>query len=706
MIRLRRAQFTNFRGLRDVEIEFAGSSEPALTVIRAENATGKTSMLYGLTWCLFGEAGLPVTPRRRETYRISPLNWNVEKYGAEIPVTVAVKVTVGDDDHAEDYEIVRAATETVCEDGFDYTQSTVTVYKETNAGSTALPNPTTFLELDLLPPSLKDIFFLDGDEALKDYVESAREDTRKNVRDAVRSLLGLEILEQAQGHLDDVRRQISSAVRKESTGELAGISERVLAIDRSIAQLTDEILDLEQDVKAAEHRYELADRQRTEILANGGQETKTLEAQERTAKLNIKAAETQADELVKRQRALLSSPDLLNVVARDSLIQAAELYEALRREHKIPNTLPELVRQRLQQKVCICGASLEPGTPGHAHLTQELDASARYDDVHKTLTELAAQSSNAIATSAPGDRSWFTQSRDNIVAYFTAQKAITDNQTLAKELETKIRNVSQSGDFDTADARRSQESSNLKEVRSRLVSKQQTLAIQQRDRETLRKQSEALQRKELRFRRRLAEQQAVQDMLGVIAGTINILQDETVERVGTEMNAIFQQLMATTQGELEKTADAVVQEIKLTKACDIVVLGPLGREIVPSNGLSGAQRRALTIAFILALTKISGVAAPLVIDTPLGMTSGTIRRALLENTLVHSKQSVLFLTRDEIKGVEDILDKYSSSNYTLTNTQHAVHAKDPSFAEGRPMEVLVCQCKHDTSCNVCARKED
>jgi DNA sulfur modification protein DndD len=706
MIRLRRAQFSNFRGLRDVEIEFAATSEPALTVIRAENATGKTSMLYGLTWCLFGEAGLPVTPRRRESYRISPLNWDVENDGAEIPVTVSVKVTVGDDEHSQDYEIVRRATETVREGGFDYTQSTVTVFKETNAGSTPLANPNTFLELDLLPPALKDIFFLDGDEALKDYVESARVDTRKNVRDAVRSLLGLEILEQAQGHLDDVRRQISTAVRNESTGELAGLSESLIAIDQSIAQLTDEVADLQQDVKSAEHRYEQADRLRTDILANGGQETKALETQERAAKQNVKAAEAQVDELIKRQRALLSSPDLLNVIARDSLLQAAELYEALRREHKIPNTLPELVRERLQQKVCICGASLEPGTPGHAHLTHELEASTRYDDVHKTLTELASQASTAVTTSAPSDRSWFTQSRDNIRAWLTAQKAIADNQTVAKELETKIRNASQSGDFDIADSRRTQEFSNLQEARTKLAAKENTLTIQQRERETMRKQSEALQRKELRFRRRLAEQQAVKDMLGVIAGTITVLQDETVHRVGTEMNSIFQQLMATTQGELEKTPDAVVQEIQLTKACDIVVLGPLGREIVPSNGLSGAQRRALTIAFILALTKVSGVVAPLVIDTPLGMTSGTIRRALLENTLMNSKQTVLFLTRDEIKGVEDILDKYSSSNYTLTNTQHAVHAKDPSFAEGRPMEIFVCRCRHDTSCNICARKED
>jgi DNA sulfur modification protein DndD len=707
VIRLREAQFKNFRGLRDVQLDFAPSGGPALTVIRAENATGKTSMLYGLTWCLFGELGLPVSPRRRGTYRISPLNWNASSSGAEILVQVAVKVTVGDDDHAQDYEIVRQGTETLLDDGgFTFTQSTVTVYKDTDAGTVTLPNPTTFLELDLLPPALKDIFFLDGDEALKDYVESTREDMRRNVRDAVRSLLGIEVLEAAQGHLDEVRRTIASAVRTESTGELAGVAARIVELESRVAQVTEEIADLTSDVKAAEQRHESADRLRSEILANGGQQTKQLEQQERAAKTAVRVAEQEEEERIKRQRALLSTPDLLAVIARDSLVTASEVYEALRRERKIPNTLPELVRERLRQEVCICGAPLKPGTAGHTHLSEELEASSKYDEAHQLLTELASLASGAISVTEAGDRSWFTQSQDNIRAYLTARKTAEDQRVVAKELETKIRNASQSGDFETADSRRTVEANALRELRTQLSSRENTLAGHLREADTLRKQSEALQRKESRFRKRLAEQQAVKDMLEVIASTISVLQDETVERVGTEMNDIFQQLVAAAApGELTETPEVVVQEVRLTPSCDIVVLGPMGREIVPSNGLSGAQRRALTIAFILALTKISGVTAPLVIDTPLGMTSGTVRRALLENTLRNSQQIVLFLTRDEIKGVEDILERHSKLNYTLTNTQHAIHAVDPSFAKGRPMEVILCNCKYDTSCSICARKE-
>ena len=49
-MKLRRASFKNFRVLRDLEIDFAISDERKLTVIRAENASGKTTMLIALQW--------------------------------------------------------------------------------------------------------------------------------------------------------------------------------------------------------------------------------------------------------------------------------------------------------------------------------------------------------------------------------------------------------------------------------------------------------------------------------------------------------------------------------------------------------------------------------------------------------------------------------------------------------------------------------
>ena len=65
----------------------------------------------------------------------------------------------------------------------------------------------------------------------------------------------------------------------------------------------------------------------------------------------------------------------------------------------------------------------------------------------------------------------------------------------------------------------------------------------------------------------------------------------------------------------------------------------------PDNDLNSASRRALTLAFILALTKVSGVEAPNVIDTPLGTMSGYVKLSVLQTAIRESYQLILFLTR-------------------------------------------------------------
>ena len=50
LMKLIRAEFENFRLLRDLKLSFSTDGKRNLTVIRAENETGKTTILNGLQW--------------------------------------------------------------------------------------------------------------------------------------------------------------------------------------------------------------------------------------------------------------------------------------------------------------------------------------------------------------------------------------------------------------------------------------------------------------------------------------------------------------------------------------------------------------------------------------------------------------------------------------------------------------------------------
>jgi DNA sulfur modification protein DndD len=166
------------------------------------------------------------------------------------------------------------------------------------------------------------------------------------------------------------------------------------------------------------------------------------------------------------------------------------------------------------------------------------------------------------------------------------------------------------------------------------------------------------------------------------------------------MNSIFLEMIGA-----DPEQGAIIRRAEISPEFDIIVYGPNDRTLNPDRDLNGASRRALTLAFILALTKVSEVEAPNVIDTPLGMTSGYVKRSILRTAVRESAQLVLFLTHDEIAGCEDIIDEAAGVVFTLTNPAHypKMLVNDPHVKERK---VLRCECDHRNTCRLCQRRTD
>ena len=73
-MKLLRASFSNFRLLRNLELDFRLAGDKKLIVLRAENESGKTTILNGLQWGLFGDDAVP---RDRGAYRLHPIDWDL-----------------------------------------------------------------------------------------------------------------------------------------------------------------------------------------------------------------------------------------------------------------------------------------------------------------------------------------------------------------------------------------------------------------------------------------------------------------------------------------------------------------------------------------------------------------------------------------------------------------------------------------------------
>ena len=86
-MKLLRAEFQNFRLLRDLVVEFSSDPDRKLTVIRAANESGKTTILHGLQWALYGDAALP---GKGEGFRLHPIDWDARE-GKRVPITATVE---------------------------------------------------------------------------------------------------------------------------------------------------------------------------------------------------------------------------------------------------------------------------------------------------------------------------------------------------------------------------------------------------------------------------------------------------------------------------------------------------------------------------------------------------------------------------------------------------------------------------------------
>ena len=700
MIKLDQAKVRNFRQLRDVEVSFARESASPLTVIRAENGTGKTTLLMALTWGLFGDDALPGS---RSKYRLHPLDWDVQSDGKICAIEVAIRFATIDDETGMErtYDLVRTTKERPTNAGaFEVDGSDLMLFEQKPTGDEPVSNPNAFIANRVLPKSLKDVFFIDGDRALR-FIETTDERAAKRdrVEGAVRQLLGLDILERAESHVDAARRQAVSAVRKDAAGtDLARLATREAELSNHLRELERDKERIDEERQATETRKRKADEALHAALAAGGADRRQLESDLSNRTNELDAEREHHAHLLKRQRGLVNSSDLLTRVAASQIHQAGELLAQLENEGVIPDTLPEVVRDRLRRKTCICGTDVSEGTDAHAALCDLLAGIDQLEQSHEILLHLStAARLRGTNGGVEEPDSWVVQAHDSHTEIVRCSQTQRRLEKKVAELRTLIRDIPDQ-DISELERMRTGEESETKRLAGEAARVSERIRTTERDLAEVVKKRRAALKKEEKYRRRLAEETASNDLLTVLRSTVQTLESETVDEVSSAMSEIFLKMIVT-----DPETGGLIKRAELTRQHDIVVFGSDDQRLDPDKDLSGAQRRALTLAFILGLVRVSGVSAPNVVDTPLGMTSALVRRSLLEYAAENSTQLVMFLTGSEIQGVEDILDRYAGRTYTMTFTDHYPKQLVNDPATGR-LETLLCDCDYYSSCRVCERK--
>lgn len=700
-MKFRRASFKNFRLLRDLEVDFSVEPQKQLTVIRAENETGKTTILNSLQWALFGDEGLP----SKGTYRIIPVDWDGSSGAADIIAELEFEHTLERPDgkggwieSTDIYLARRTAMEVLqgtnkwnrYDESFQLFQKDGSGYTPVKAGE--------LLVKQILGSKLKDLFFTDGDRALSFITsEIPIGEKRKMVREAIRDMLSFEILENAANHVRKALAQIRGQVKEfRGSDEITKIQERMNRLEEKEAENEKRLSDIDTELKQVEADIDYIEKKLERALRKGNRDELIKQKQKKQNELTL--TRTHLEEVKREHSELFRKEPLGLILLKSHIIRAGKILDDLKAKGRIPRTAIPVLRERLEIGECICGESLEPNSSRYKHIQDLIVQQEAASAVDDRLTELRLIATQRILQLDDTTNSWSKQIRTIIERRDELKRRIEGLEADLKSIETQIAELPTT-DIGTL---REQRKGYL-EIRDKLTGER---SIRQADRDRLVRENksakdewDALTTQQKKFRRVRCRLDATNDILEVILASYKTIEDIEIPRVSSAMNDHF---LSMIQADPE---NSIIRRADITEAYDISVYGPADRRLDTDLDLNGASRRALTLAFILGLTEISGVRAPNIIDTPLGMMSGIVKRSVLETAVNHSAQLILFLTRDEISGCQDIIDTYAGKVYTLTNSAHYPKqlVNDPKDSFKR---IIRCDCNHHQYCSLCERIGD
>ena len=730
MIRLRRIDIQNFVCFDRIVVTPSIDREKRLTVIRAENGSGKTTFLRAVRWGMYGEAGLPGADKAR--FSIHPADWVPDDTGIVTKVEIEFESDGSTRHHPEAqnhtsrYNLsrrvttIRRSAKRDDEPDFHRKDETPQLMKKGVDGAwSQVHHPGAVIE-ELLPWGLREFFVMDADEAA-DFVGGsenkaiARREVIRKTTAAVQSLLGINVFRDARKRMERIRREFGSeaarAIGDESLNALQDALddkrrkrkrlERTLANERErLGELADRLLrakdDLETEVKDVVAAKELSRRRE--------------ESQQRSAQAS------DAYQVVLRLIVgQLESVNLLGALARPLVEKAYRELKPLHDAGKIPLRHLQFVRGLLVEGLCVCGQDLSAGS-FHRREVESRVTKTEDQEMRAEYLQMLYDGAHRLRRSALADE--WRERTDQL-----SHQAVVLSDELAQlkrervELDAKLDMLDDDKIQTIRDEIGALETQRDKVVRG-IAEHEIRLPPVRAEIQSLEKRIGRRTVREEAARHKRAAEEVAGMVVRILAGAYRTIESDQVEDLSKRMNRLFKQMAAnvadkdeadieTNKATLRMIAQVGVRPVDDTGQYEICAFNGRGR-LMPPTEINGASRRVLALSFVLALCIESRTHAPLIADSLLNFMSGAVRRNTLLATAQNSSQPILLLTNADLEGEyeSNIVSQYGGATFTLTG-QWDVKGDgggDVLKASVNRKVAVLCNCGARQYCDVCERE--
>lgn len=622
-------KIANFRQFyREVELNFSTDSEKNVTVVHGANGSGKTSLLNAFKWCFYGKTDF-------DSFNDKILNEAaIQEKNGEGVLNICISVNFRHD--GKYYGAIRRQ-KFRCIDALSAEPIEESVFSLDVIGEDGQTkrSPTPFVELkSILPEDLQPYFFFNGERI--EHIAGVNQGGQ--VRDAIRKLMGLEIVDRAITHLTKAKKQYRQVVREE-------VSEEQRDLHDSIQKQEEDLERFLASIEAAKRAEDLAKNEVKRIRGELKKFEKSRDLQEEKDDLLSRLSDNQRaiGQVRDRQKRLIEESGFL-VISDNMFERCGELVEQNRKRGVLPFGINEqFIDDRIELGVCICGTKIDSNE--HKCLI-EVRRTAGTDQLESAYTGVSALIRN------------HGESVDRFRDYYKSEaKSLAELLSQSEKLKTQIEETS----------------AQLNHVPDAVIS--QLLQAERKqesiqEKATMEKGAATKNREETDKEK--SDSQALLDRLDVQKDFQNIAKKrmekahEIIEIMTALQGSLSNQVRMDLSDKVDETFQSIIRKpvraiIDENYSLQVLKVSSEGEEYVASEQSTG-ERQVTSLSFISSIISLAkqkhsqktmffqGGLYPLVMDSPFGALDEDYREKVASKVSELAEQVIMFVSNSQWKG--------------------------------------------------------
>ena len=363
-MKIRRISLKNFRQFFGAHtIDFSVDDIQCVTVIHGENGAGKTSLLNAFKWCFYGRTDFDTGERNILNEHAIAISDSDER------ISLSVEVEFDHDGHRY---VANRTQDIMKTTGMDVEPVGGAVlelsWTDPSGEFDKSKNPETQMS-QILPEKMHSYFFFNGERIEKLAYASASQE----IREAIRTLMGLEIVERSRNHLGGkIKRNFSKQIKEGASDELRGVIDRENEIDDEIGKKKNDHETEQNNIQQFEAEIQFINNKLKSMES-------TAHLQKEWDGINNRLDDIKSDftDIRVALRQLIGDRGFLPFI-----YTAAEKVWSLLEDRRRKGGLPYQIKQQfiddlLNDEACICGAKLTKGGAAYAAVEQYKTSAAR-----------------------------------------------------------------------------------------------------------------------------------------------------------------------------------------------------------------------------------------------------------------------------------------------------------------------------------------